>query len=310
MKKKFTFLMAALMLLTMILPWNAVGQTRTDAAYLTLSFPDDNYESNGVGSYTVEWTAIIDDFSWTINNFNNNSWNNSWSFIKCGQKKNASTGIITTGSSIDRPVKSVTIDINTMSTTSSINSIILYTKTASTSWTSAGSFTIGTGEKSVTIASPTADLLYKIEASCASGSNGVCVINSVKYNVETYTVTYDCNEGTSGCPSSSIVAFVGSYTLASAPIRDGYSFQGWNDGANTYAAGASYTISSAVTFTAQWQSLESPNIVINGGAALALENTASEAQTATIVYNNMSGYSSPSVALFNDSECTSPFTAG
>lgn len=67
-----------------------------------------------------------------------------------------------------------------------------------------------------------------------------------------YTVTYDCNGGTSDCPANKSVAEGTSITLADAPSRDGYTFDGWNNGTDTYDAGDSYTVNSDVTFTAQW----------------------------------------------------------
>lgn len=69
----------------------------------------------------------------------------------------------------------------------------------------------------------------------------------------TYTVTYDCNGGTSGCPSNVTGVEKGTkITLADAPVKDGYTFKGWNDGTSTYDAGDEYTVNSNVTFTAQW----------------------------------------------------------
>ena len=47
-----------------------------DEAYKTLTFPDENKANNARGSYTETWKATIGDFSWTIANFNNNSWKN------------------------------------------------------------------------------------------------------------------------------------------------------------------------------------------------------------------------------------------
>ena len=44
-------------------------------------------------------------------------------------------------------------------------------------------------------------------------------------------------------------------TLPGAPTQAGYAFGGWNDGTNTYGAGATYTLSSGgspIVFTAQW----------------------------------------------------------
>lgn len=43
-------------------------------AYKTLTFPDGN--SNEVSAYTETWTATVDNFTWTIKNFNNNK--NGW----------------------------------------------------------------------------------------------------------------------------------------------------------------------------------------------------------------------------------------
>lgn len=69
----------------------------------------------------------------------------------------------------------------------------------------------------------------------------------------TYTVTYDCNGGTSDCPDDLTDVEAGSsISLASAPIRSGYTFNGWSDGDNTYQAGDAYTVNGDVTFTAQW----------------------------------------------------------
>ncbi|MBR6092835.1 MAG: InlB B-repeat-containing protein [Bacteroidales bacterium] len=73
--------------------------------------------------------------------------------------------------------------------------------------------------------------------------------------VSTYSVTYDCNSGTSGCPSTDPITGIAEgtvITLADAPSRTGYIFNGWNDGTNTHAAGSSYTVNSTVTFTAEW----------------------------------------------------------
>ena len=71
----------------------------------------------------------------------------------------------------------------------------------------------------------------------------------------TYSVTYDCNGGTSDCPDNLTGITPGtSITLADAPTKTGNTFDGWSDGSETYEAGAQYTVNSNVTFTAQWTS--------------------------------------------------------
>lgn len=69
----------------------------------------------------------------------------------------------------------------------------------------------------------------------------------------TYTVTYDCNGGTSGCPSNQNGVTAGTtITIASEPTRTDYTFDGWSDGTDLYDAGDEYTVNGNVTFTAQW----------------------------------------------------------
>ncbi|MHB1905515.1 MAG: InlB B-repeat-containing protein, partial [Acidimicrobiales bacterium] len=70
----------------------------------------------------------------------------------------------------------------------------------------------------------------------------------------TDTYSYD-TAGGSTAPAGGSGANGSTITLASAPTRSGYTFGGWSDGTSTYAAGASYTLSSngaAIVFTAQW----------------------------------------------------------
>ncbi len=54
----------------------------------------------------------------------------------------------------------------------------------------------------------------------------------------------------------------------------GYTFAGWSDGTTTYAAGATYTLSSdgvSIVFTAQWTANATDTITFNseGGSAVA-----------------------------------------
>ena len=66
--------------------------------------------------------------------------------------------------------------------------------------------------------------------------------------VPQYVVTYNVD----GQATSSNVNAGTTITLNAAPSKTNAVFNGWSDGSSTYAAGASYTVNSAVTFTATW----------------------------------------------------------
>ena len=128
----------------------------TDVVYKTALFGSSN-NSQGVSSYTSSWYSTTDDFRVNIANFNNN--NNGWNGqIKCGRNGNKSTATIITNAPIDKAVTKVSIKIDAIST-DKITSITLYTSTNGSSWSSAGTYTKGTGTKEVTLSSPTANLL-------------------------------------------------------------------------------------------------------------------------------------------------------
>ena len=70
----------------------------------------------------------------------------------------------------------------------------------------------------------------------------------------TWVVTFDDNDDNAETNVAKMNVVYGQSTLAlPAPAaRDGYTFAGWSDGTNTYAAGATFTPSSDVTLVAQW----------------------------------------------------------
>ena len=149
-----------------------------DVVYKTALFGS-SYNSKGVSNYTDTWTATKDGFTVSLTNFNNN--NNGWNYVKCGRKNNASVATIITNAVVDKAVTKVDITIDEV-TTDKINSIKLYTSSDKSTWTEAGSYTVAKGTKSVSLASPTANLYYKVEFDCASGSaNGLLTLSKVEY---------------------------------------------------------------------------------------------------------------------------------
>jgi uncharacterized protein YjdB len=80
------------------------------------------------------------------------------------------------------------------------------------------------------------------------------VIKWTPATINKYTVTYEAGEATGNPVEVTDIEEGTPITLATADTysKDGYTFMGWNDGTQTYAAGASYTVNDDVTFTAQW----------------------------------------------------------
>jgi len=68
----------------------------------------------------------------------------------------------------------------------------------------------------------------------------------------TYTVTYNTDGGTPATIAPVTAASGTSITLPAAPTKSKNIFKGWKTGNTTLAAGASYTVTGNVTFTAQW----------------------------------------------------------
>ena len=183
MNKKLQF--KSLLLLTAMLI-GASSAWAGDIVYKSLTFPDDNSTNNGLTNkqYESTWTAKIGNDSWSISNFNNNNWNNNWEFIKCGRKNKASVATLSTASAIDKAITKVGVTIDAITTTN-VNSIKLYKSSDGEEWTEVGSFDKETGEKIVSLSSPTANLYYKIEFDCTSGgANGLIQVSKVNYYIE------------------------------------------------------------------------------------------------------------------------------
>ena len=164
---------------------------------LTLTFPDDNNSSNGLTSnqYTSTWTAKAGTFEFSIENFNNNNWGGSWTYIKCGRNGSASVASITTGSDIDFRVDSVLVKLENI-TASKVNSAKLQISSASNFATTTDmDIPQFSGMQRLKIASPATDKYYRIVYDCASNtSNGFVSISKVvfKQNFDTANYVTSC----------------------------------------------------------------------------------------------------------------------
>ena len=161
---------------------------------ISLTFPDDNSDNNGLTSnqYTSEWTAKAGTFSFTVNNFNNNNWGGSWEWIKCGRKSNTSVAKITTDTDVDFRVDSVYITIGSIAD-SYVNSAKLQISSSSDFGTKTEmDIPQSTGTQKLKIASPATDKYYRIVYDCAShpSSNGFVQINSLEFIQKSETSNY------------------------------------------------------------------------------------------------------------------------
>lgn len=95
-----------------------------------------------------------------------------------------------------------------------------------------------------------------------------------------YTVAYASGDAAVTAPEAREVESGTEIDLPAALSREGYTFDGWNDGTTTYPAGGKYTVSAAVTFTAQW----TENVVVEptGGPV-------------TLVFNNKTLSNGPNI---------------
>lgn len=66
-------------------------------------------------------------------------------------------------------------------------------------------------------------------------------------------ITYNGDGADSGVPETATVDRGTEYTIPeTAPLKSGFTFAGWSDGANTYQAGGTFTAGDNVTLVAQW----------------------------------------------------------
>lgn len=158
-----------------------------ETAYKTLSFPDDNKNNNHAGAYTETWTAKIGNFSWKITNFNNNSWNNNWTYIKAGRQKVASVAKIDNTTPFDKAIGKIVVEVKDDVDAGLVNSICL--QVASDAGFSNVIETVELKSYKKTdfvfnVSAPQANLYYRLKFDLKKGDkkkNGFLQVNKVEY---------------------------------------------------------------------------------------------------------------------------------
>ena len=154
----------------------------TDVPYLSLTFPDDNSSSNGLTTkqYESTWIAKSGSFEWSIANFNNNNWNNSWTYIKCGRKNVASTATITTKTAIDAKIFKVVVSVDATKNSASTKLEVASNAEFSTDLQTING-TLEARNVTYNIPEPAANRYYRLTFAQESGSNGDTQISRVDY---------------------------------------------------------------------------------------------------------------------------------
>ena len=181
MTKHLRFLIVLLMTLVWSAGWAA------ESVYKTLSFPDGNKANNKVQDYTSTWTAKIGSDSWSIVNFNNNKWGNSWKYIKCGREKQASVATITNSNAFDKPITKVVVNASKIADLTKVKSIKLETSKVADFSSIAETVTltsIAVGYLKFDITNPIENGFYRLTFDCLNKKNGLVQVDQVDYYID------------------------------------------------------------------------------------------------------------------------------
>ena len=158
----------------------------SESKVYTLTFPDDNSEKNKVGSYTETWEAQKDGFAWTITAFNNNKWNNAWTYIRGGSKNGESNPSIATKTVMPEAISTITITVDDTKNYSTDNikaAYVLVSTNADYSEAAKYPVTIAKGEVEVKITTPAKGCYYKLVIEMGKcKNNGEIQISKLVYS--------------------------------------------------------------------------------------------------------------------------------
>lgn len=171
------------------------GDGGAAAKTYTLQFGN-GYGDDGTNTYTKTWTATRDGFTWNMVNWNNNNYNNDWTYVKAGPKGNTNAhAMIQTNAAMPEAISKITITIDKIEN-GTIKSIVL--KSSPTNDFSSGTTietksSVTTTENTAidvvfTIPLPQNNLYYQLDFNLNNttptgkkGKNGVATVSKVVY---------------------------------------------------------------------------------------------------------------------------------
>ena len=126
---------------------------------------------------------------------------------------------------------------------------------------------------------------YAAGATYTLASNGSAIVLTATWTANaTDAYSYDAGTGTGSAPAAGSGLDGTTITLAANTFSEpGYTFAGWNDGAATYAAGATYTLASngsAIVLTATWTANATDAYSYDAGTGTGSAPAAARASTA------------------------------
>lgn len=184
-------LACALTILPIATPTTANAETKT----ITLTFPDENNANNKVSSYDKSWTAKIGENQWSIYGFNNNNWNNSWTYIKCGSKNSATTATITNTTAFPSSVSEIRVRMEGSKLDANVKSIKLYVYNDANLKTLIGDAIDYVQSDNILLFSiKNGGAYYKLEFDCLKSKNGILQINQIEYKYDEAAHTHTWGE--------------------------------------------------------------------------------------------------------------------
>lgn len=190
-KNAFRYLMTYLTaILTAVLNFAYTPQVKADEVLYEHTFNVTN-DSKGVGSYTSEFENTCTNTNGSniivLTNFNNNSHNQGWVWVRCGSKSGTSIATITTKNAIAETVTKIVVTIATKTEWKSLDLTKVTTTLtvggdADFTGSTPTSVTLTEGDVEIPISTPTTNQYYKLTFDCQkSSTNGFVQVNKVTF---------------------------------------------------------------------------------------------------------------------------------
>ena len=146
-------------------------------------------------------------------------------------------------------------------------------------------------------------LVYGPGASYLVGTSAITL--TAQWSAISYSITYDTNLGTSTTPTQSNLNIAGTFEVAAAPTRAGYTFVKWSNGAADFNPGATYTMGAAnVVLTASWTATAlTVTYALNGGTS-TLPTTGTKTIGTTFTLASAATYTGRNFLGWNDGSTT------